>query len=196
MSEVRIDPSADVDTSAAIGPGTSVWHLVQIRENARIGRNCVIGRSAYIGPGVRVGDNVKIQNLAQIYDPAVLGDGAFIGPGVILTNDVYPRAIAPDGRLKDGTAWDAVGVTVDTGASIGARAVVLGGVRIGAWALVGAGSVVIRDVAAHALAVGNPAHRIGWVGRHGVRLVEDGENWRCPATDERYVVAGNGLRLA
>jgi hypothetical protein len=121
--EPRIEPSADVDDRAVIGAGTLIWHLAQVREHARVGSECVIGRGAYVGPGVVVGDRCKIQNHALLYEPAVLEDGAFVGPAVVFTNDYLPRAVNPDGTLKDGDDWHAVGVTVRTGASIGARAV-------------------------------------------------------------------------
>ena len=175
--------------------GFSIWHLVQIREHAEIGRNCVIGRGAYIGPGVVIGDDCKVQNFALIYDPAVLGDGVFIGPGAILTNDVYPRAVKPDGSLKSSDGWDAHGVTIGTGAAIGARSVLRAGVTIGAWALVGAGAVVVKDVAAHSLVLGNPAQHVGWVGRAGVRLVEGSDGLVCPNTGERYTLTGEGVSL-
>lgn len=190
----HIAPSADIDEAADIGAGTRVWHLAQIREHARVGRDCVIGRGAYLGPGVVVGDRCKIQNHALVYEPAVLADGVFVGPAVVFTNDSFPRAVTPDGRLKDADDWDAVAVTVLEGASIGARSVCVAPVTIGRWALVAAGSVVVRDVADFALVAGVPARRIGWVGRAGVRLVEEADGtWRCPATDERYAADGETL---
>jgi UDP-2-acetamido-3-amino-2,3-dideoxy-glucuronate N-acetyltransferase len=189
----NIQKSADVDSRAIIGEGSSVWHLAQIRENAQIGKNCVIGRGAYIGPSVLIGDNVKIQNLAQIYDPAVLGSGVFIGPGAILTNDVYPRATEPSGELKGSAEWETAGVAIGDGASIGARAVVLAGVTIGPWALIGAGAVVIRDVQSHALVVGNPAKQKGWVSRLGVQLKQEESGlWTCPKSGEEYEETGEG----
>lgn len=177
----------DVDPRATIGEGTKVWHLAQVRENAELGRDCVVGRSAYIGPGVRIGDNCKIQNLALVYDPAVLEDGVFIGPAAVLTNDQYPRAVAPDGSLRGPDDWEIVGVTVRRGAAIGARAVCVAPVTIGAWALVAAGSTVIHDVPDFALVAGSPARRVGWVGRFGVPLhSEDGVTWKCPKTGALY----------
>jgi UDP-2-acetamido-3-amino-2,3-dideoxy-glucuronate N-acetyltransferase len=190
----HIDPSADIDDAADIGAGTRVWHLAQIREHARVGRDCVIGRGAYLGPGVVVGDRCKIQNHALVYEPAVLADGVFVGPAVVFTNDSFPRAVTPDGRLKDADDWDAVAVTVLEGAAIGARSVCVAPVTIGRWALVAAGSVVVRDVPDFALVAGVPARRIGWVGRAGVRLVEEADGtWRCPTTDERYAADGETL---
>jgi UDP-2-acetamido-3-amino-2,3-dideoxy-glucuronate N-acetyltransferase len=193
----RIAESADVDERATIGAGTSIWHLAQVREDAVVGENCNIGRGVYIGPGVRVGDNVKLQNYALVYEPARLGDGVFIGPAAVLTNDEYPRSVTPDGTLKSGADWHAVGVLVGEGASVGARAVCVAPVRIGRWALVAAGAVVTRDVPDFALVVGVPARRIGWVGRAGVPLKALGEGrFVCPETGAEYAEAGGLLTEA
>ncbi|HEX6869738.1 MAG TPA: acyltransferase [Micromonosporaceae bacterium] len=187
-SEVRVAATADVDERARIGRGTSVWHLAQIREHASVGRNCVIGRGAYVGPGVELGDNCKLQNYALVYEPAVLGAGVFIGPAVVLTNDEYPRSVTPDGRLKTGQDWTAVGVTVGEGASIGARSVCVAPVTIGRWALVAAGAVVTKDVPDFALIVGVPGRRVGWVGRAGVPLKSTGDGrFMCPRTGAEYL---------
>jgi acetyltransferase-like isoleucine patch superfamily enzyme len=192
----RVQPSADVADSAVLGDGTSVWHLAQVRENAVLGAGCVIGRGAYVGSGVTMGDNCKVQNYALVYEPAALGRGVFIGPAVVLTNDTYPRAVAVDGTLKSAADWDAVGVTIGDGAAIGARSVCVAPVRIGQWALVAAGSVVTKDVPAHALVAGVPATRIGWVGRAGRRLEESAAGvWTCPETSERYRETPDGLIL-
>lgn len=185
---VRVQPTAQVAESATVGDGTSVWELAQIREDARLGAGCVIGRGAYVGPGVVMGDNVKLQNYALVYEPAELGDGVFIGPAAVLTNDEYPRSVDPDGKLKRGGDWEAVGVKIGEGASIGARAVCVAPVRIGRWAMVAAGAVVTRDVPDFALVVGVPARQIGWVGRAGMRLeAADSEGtWTCPKTGSLY----------
>jgi len=183
---IRVQPSADVAGSAVIGDGTSVWHLAQIREDARLGANCVIGRGAYIGSGVRLGDNCKVQNYALVYEPAQLADGVFIGPAAVLTNDEFPRAVNTDGSPKDAHDWEAVGVTIGQGAAIGARAVCVAPVTIGAWATVAAGAVVTKDVPPHALVMGVPARQHGWVGKAGVPLRRDGEFWVCPTTGTKY----------
>jgi len=188
LAAPRIADSADVDEHARIGAGTLVWHLAQVREDAVVGEQCVIGRGAYIGPGVHVGDRCKIQNHALVYEPAVLEDGAFIGPAVVLTNDLFPRAVTPDGALKTAADWHQVGVTVRTGASVGARAVCIAPITIGRWAMVAAGAVVTSDVPDFALVMGSPARQVRWVGRAGQPLVErGGSSFECPATGALYV---------
>lgn len=184
---ISIANTADVAESATIGDGSRVWHLAQIREDATLGSNCTIGRGAYVGPAVRLGDNCKLQNYALVYEPARLSDGVFIGPAAVLTNDLHPRAITPEGVLKGSEDWVAVGVTVGKGASIGARAVCIAPVTIGEWATVAAGAVVTRDVPAYAVVVGVPARQMGWVGEAGHPLKQDdGGSWLCPVTGHRY----------
>ena len=188
MTAARIVDSADVSPGATIGDGSSVWHLAQVREDAVLGENCVIGRGAYVGTGVQMGDNCKVQNYALVYEPARLGDGVFIGPAVVLTNDTYPRAVNPDGTLKSAHDWEPVGVTIEQGASIGARATCVAPVTVGAWATVAAGAVVVKDVPAYALVAGVPARRLAWVGKAGVPLEQGADGaWVCPSSGARYI---------
>src|SRR5699024_10768494 len=130
--EVRIVDSADVSDSARIGSGSMVWRLAQVREDSVLGEDCSVGRGGYIGAGVRMGDGCKIQNYALVYEPAQLADGVFVGPAAVFTNDHFPRAVNPDLSPKSASDWEPVGVTCQTGASIGARAVCVAPVRIGA----------------------------------------------------------------
>lgn len=184
---VRVHETADVSAEATVGSGSSIWHLSQVRESARIGSGCVVGRGAYIGSGVIIGDNCKIQNYALVYEPARLADGVFIGPAVVLTNDSYPRAINSDGTLKTSEHWAPVGVNIEHGASIGARAVCVAPLTIGRWALIAAGAVVVKDVVPYALVAGVPARQVGWVGEAGAPLTRKANNeWRCPLTGARY----------
>lgn len=191
-----IAPSADVAENAVLGDGTKIWHLAQVREDVVMGDNCIVGRGAYVGTGVQIGENTKIQNYALVYEPAVLGKGVFIGPAVVLTNDTYPRSVSPDGSLKSAHDWTPVGVTIEDGASIGARAVCVAPVTIGRWATIAAGSVVTKDVPAFALMAGVPARRLGWVGKAGFPLKADGGFWVCPETGSKYVEDGNSLKEA
>jgi UDP-2-acetamido-3-amino-2,3-dideoxy-glucuronate N-acetyltransferase len=184
-----VHATADVADSAVIAHGSKIWHYAQVREGARLGENCVVGRGAYVGTGVEVGDNCKIQNYALVYEPAKLGRGVFIGPAVVLTNDHFPRAINANGTAKSADDWQPVGVEIREGASIGASATCVAPLVIGRWALVGSGSVVVRDVPDFALVVGSPARRVGWVGKAGHPLTADPEDtslYVCPATGERY----------
>ena len=178
-----------------LGDDTTVWHLAQLRENVRLGRDCIVGRGAYVGPGVMIGNHVKLQNYALVYEPARLEDNVFIGPAAVLTNDLYPRSVDVSGKVKRPMDWDALGVVVKEGASLGARAVVVAGRSVGRWALVAAGAVVTRDVPDFALVAGTPARRIGWVGHAGVRLEASGNGrWRCPQTGDVYTEENGVLR--
>lgn len=196
MSAARVASSAVIEPGAAIGDGTVVWDLCQVRAGAVIGDQCLLGRNVFVDAGVVIGDRCKLQNNALLYAPARLGQGVFVGPAVVLTNDRRPRAVDPGGDLLVAGGWQASGVDVGDGAAIGAGAVVVAGVRVGRWAMVGAGAVVVHDVAPHALVAGNPARRIGWVGRGGSRLVIAGGGdsvLRCPDTGDRFVDHGDHL---
>jgi acetyltransferase-like isoleucine patch superfamily enzyme len=197
LAPTNVHATADVADSAKIAATARVWHYAQVREGATLGENVIVGRGAYVGTGVEVGDNCKIQNYALVYEPARLENGVFIGPAVVLTNDHFPRAINADGTPKSAHDWEPVGVTIHEGASIGASATCVAPVTIGRWALVGSGSVVVKDVPDFALVVGSPARRVGWVGKAGVPLVSEGDGvWRCPQTGDTYSESGGELREA
>lgn len=170
-----IHPSAEVSPKAEIGAGSKVWAFAHIRERARLGKNCIVGRSVYIECDVLVGDHVKIQNNASLYTGITLEDGVFVGPHVIFTNDRLPRAIRPDGALKSPDDWQITPSRVCYGAALGAGSIVIAGVQIGQWAMVGSGSVVTRDLPDFALAVGNPARVIGYISANGVRCSDQSE---------------------
>ncbi|MBP7694810.1 MAG: N-acetyltransferase [Anaerolineales bacterium] len=168
--DVRIHPTAEVSDQAEIGPGTRIWNHCQVREGARLGRNCILSKDVYIDAGVEIGDNCKIQNGISIYHGVTLEAGVFCGPHMVFTNDRAPRAINPDGSLKGGADWTVSATRVRRGASIGAGAILVCGVTIGEWALVGAGAVVTRAVPAYGLVYGNPARLHGFVGPQGAKL--------------------------
>lgn len=147
--EPYIDETADVSPDASIGDGTQIWNWTKIREGARIGRGCNIGQGVYVDAGVTIGDGCKIQNGAFIYRGVSIADQVFIGPGVVFTNDLFPRSWRPD--------WEVIATKVESGVSIGANATIVCGVVLGADCMVGAGSVVSKDVPPRALVIGVPA---------------------------------------
>ena len=155
-------PTAIVETEA-IGEGTKIWHFVHIRAGSRLGKNCIIGKSVYIDADVEIGDGVKIQNFASVYRGVRIEDDVFIGPSVTFTNDRYPRAFQWSEEMI-------VPTLVKRGASIGANATVMCGVTIHEYAIVGAGSVVTKDVPAFGLVYGNPATLQGFVCFCGQKL--------------------------
>jgi acetyltransferase-like isoleucine patch superfamily enzyme len=181
-----IHPTADVSPQAHIGTDAKIWHRAQIREGANIGANCIIGKDVYIDFDVAIGANSKLQNGVYVYHGATIEEGVFLGPGVILTNDRSPRAINPDSSLKAASDWQVSPILIRRGASIGAGAIVLPGITVGEFAMVGAGAVVTRDVPPHGLVYGNPARLHGYVCRCGETLSPPEPS---PQGDERSVRA-------
>ena len=152
---VYVHPLAVVEPGAKIGAHTKVWHHTQVRSGAIIGRGCVLGKGVYVDSGAVIGDFCKVQNNVSLYTGVTLGDRVFVGPSVVFTNDRAPRA--------SNASWQVVSTTVENGASIGANATIMCGIKVGIYALIAAGSVVVKDVEAHELVAGNPARHIGWV---------------------------------
>jgi UDP-2-acetamido-3-amino-2,3-dideoxy-glucuronate N-acetyltransferase len=173
-----VHESSYVDAGVDIGEGTRIWHFCHVLEAASIGVGCNIGQNVMIGAGVVVGDRCKIQNNVSIYPGVTLEDGVFCGPSCVFTNVINPRA---EIERKD----EFLATRVGRGASIGANATIVCGNDIGRYAFVGAGAVITSNVPAHALVVGVPARRVGWVSRAGHRL---GEDLICPTTGERYAL--------
>lgn len=188
---VTIHPSAIVDAGAQLGDGCRVWHFAHISAGARIGSHCSFGQGVYVGNDVAIGSHVKIQNNVSVYDAVTLEDEVFCGPSMVFTNVFNPRAAVVRKAEYRHTL-------VQRGATLGANCTIVCGTTVGAYAFVGAGAVVSRDVPAHALVVGVPARRIGWMSRHGERLAlpaSGGGEAACPATGERYRLNGDTLTL-
>lgn len=157
-----IHPTAVVEPGAVVEDGARIWHFVHVRSGARVGPDAHLGKSVYVDSGAVIGARCHVQNFVSVYAGVTLEEDVFVGPSAVFTNDLFPRAGNAD--------WTQVPTLVRRGASIGANATVVCGVTIGEWAMVGAGSVVTRDVAAHQLVLGNPARSLGWVCRCGRRV--------------------------
>jgi UDP-2-acetamido-3-amino-2,3-dideoxy-glucuronate N-acetyltransferase len=188
LAGVFVHPTAVVDEGATIGPETRIWHFGHISSGAKIGARCSLGQNVFVARGVSVGDGVKIQNNVSLYEGVEIADDVFLGPSCVFTNVHNPRAFVERKHEYRRTH-------VARGASIGANAVIVCGHSVGRYAFVGAGAVVTRDVPNFALVVGNPARRIGWVCRCGVRLPA-GDAPCCSACAARYIVSPEGCRPA
>jgi acetyltransferase-like isoleucine patch superfamily enzyme len=185
------DPSVFVHERALcesddVGPRTRVWAFAHVMKGAVVGADCNLGDHAFVESGARIGDRVTVKNAVLIWDKVVVEDDVFLGPNMVFTNDMNPRA-----AFKK-PASEFLPTLVKRGVSIGANATIVCGLTIGENAFVGAGTVVIHDVPAYALVVGNPAHQIGWMCACGERL---GESLSC-ACGRRYVRAGDALAPA
>ncbi len=180
MENVFVHPSSYVDDGCEIGAGTKIWHFSHIMSGCKIGKNCNIGQNVVISPDVVLGCNCKIQNNVSVYTGVRCEDDVFLGPSMVFTNVVNPRAAV---SRKD----EYRPTLLKRGTSVGANATIVCGHTLGEYCLIGAGSVVTKDVPAYALMAGNPARRIGWVSAHGEKLHFDEEGMAtCPATKEKY----------
>jgi len=183
LNNVYVHSTAVVDKTAKIGKGTKIWHFVCVRENAEIGANCVLGHAVYVDKEVKIGNRVKLENRANVYQGVKIEDDVFVGPHVTFSNDPYPRSFSTD--------WKVVPTLVKKGASIGAGSVVMCGITIDEYAMIGAGSVVTNDIPPQALAYGNPAKIRGFVCKCGRKLVKEKKQnefvlMRCSHCGEKY----------
>jgi acetyltransferase-like isoleucine patch superfamily enzyme len=174
-----IHPTAEVEEGAQIGANTRLWHFVHVRAGARIGADCNLGYNVYVDSGAVIGNNCKLQNRVSVYRGVTLEDGVFVGPHATFTNDKYPRAVTAEGTTVSEEDWTPVETLVRYGASIGAGAIILPGLTIGRWAMVGAAALVTADVPDQGLVVGSPARLIGYACRCGQRMRYEGGRWLC-----------------
>ena len=180
--------TAVIDDGCVIGKGTRIWHFTHIMPSCRIGENCNLGQNVVVSPEVVLGNNVKVQNNVSIYTGVICEDDVFLGPSMVFTNIVNPRSavVRKDQYVK---------TLVRKGATIGANATIVCGIEIGEFAFIGAGAVVIRDVPAYALVVGNPAKHIGWMSEFGHKLEFDMNNEAvCPESKEKYILEGGKVK--
>lgn len=186
-----IHETAIIDNDVTIGARCNVWHFSHIRENANIGKDCNIGQNVYIDEGVIIGDGVKIQNNVSVYKGVIVEDDVFLGPSCVFTNVINPRANVDRRREFKETL-------VKKGATIGANATIICGIVIGEYAFIGAGAVVTKDVPDFALLVGNPAKRIGWVNKEGIRMIERSgvrKYYKCPTSSNDYLEIDSKLLM-
>lgn len=180
MREFQVHETAVIDEGAEVGAGTRIWHFCHLMPGSRIGRNCNLGQNVFVDRDVIVGNGVKIQNNVSLYSGVVLHDEVFVGPSAVFTNVINPRSfIERKAEFRP--------TVVEKGATIGANATLVCGITVGAYALIGAGSVVTKDVAPYTVVRGNPARRHGWVSRAGGKLVFNSLGAAaCPISGEHY----------
>ena len=189
MADYFVHESSYIDEGCQIGRGTKIWHFSHVMSGCRIGECCNIGQNVVISPDVVLGRNVKIQNNVSVYTGVCCEDDVFLGPSMVFTNVLNPRsAVSRKDEYRP--------TVLRRGASVGANATIVCGHTLGQYCLIGAGSVVTKDVPDFALMVGNPARRIGWVSRYGERLVFNQEGFAtCPATGEKYKLEADKVSL-
>ena len=189
MKYVFVHPSSILDEGCKIGEGTKIWHFCHIMSDAQIGNNCNLGQNVFVASGVKLGDNVKVQNNVSLYSGVECEDDVFLGPSMVFTNIKHPRAHV---NRKDAF----IQTLVKKGATVGANATIVCGITIGQYALIGAGTVVTKDVPDHGLIVGNPSRLIGWVSTHGERLEFGADGIAvCKHTGSKYKLGHNKVLL-
>lgn len=180
-------PTAIIDEGSEIGDGTKIWHFSHIMPGCKIGKQCNIGQNVVISPDVVLGNNVKVQNNVSLYTGVTCKDDVFLGPSCVFTNVVNPRSAV---KRKDQYKK----TIVEKGASIGANATIVCGNNIGAYAFIGAGAVVTKNVLPYALVIGNPSRQVGWMSEYGHKLIFDKEGIAvCPESKEKYLLQNNSV---
>lgn len=179
-SSFFVHPSSVIDKGAQIGAGTKIWHFCHLMPACKVGESCIIGQNVYIDNNVIIGNGVKIQNNVSVYNGLEIEDDVFLGPSMVFTNVINPRSFIERKEEFKKTI-------VRKGATIGANATILCGVEIGSYAMIGAGTMVVRNVPPYALIVGNPAQQIGWVSKAGYTLDFNADGIAvCPHEGVKY----------
>jgi UDP-2-acetamido-3-amino-2,3-dideoxy-glucuronate N-acetyltransferase len=190
--DVFIHDTSFVDDNVTIGQGTKIWHFSHILQDCNIGKDCSLGQNVVVGPRVTIGNKVKIQNNVSVYEGVTLEDGVFCGPACVFTNVHNPRAeIVRKNEYKK--------TLLKRGVTLGANCTIICGVTIGAFAFIGAGAVISKDVPSYALMAGVPAKQIGWMSQHGeqIPLPLSGEGqYTCPHTGHKYELKGDSLMFS
>ena len=189
---VKIHSTAEVNDAAEIGSGTYIWNNCQVRENSQIGQNCILSKDVYVDFEVIIGNNVKVQNGVSVYHGVTVEDDVFLGPHMVFTNDLFPRAFISDFKVYP--------TRIKTGAAIGANSTIVCGNTIGRYALIGAGSVVTKNVPDNGLVLGNPARLVGFVSKEGHKLEEvaiqaSAVLMKCPVSGEEYEISKDAYAL-
>ncbi len=180
-----VHPSSVIDDGAQIGTGTKIWHFCHLMATCIIGNNCILGQNVFIDNNVVVGNRVKIQNNVSVYNGVIIEDDVFLGPSTVFTNVLNPRSFI-ERKNEFKKTW------IKKGASIGANATILCGIEIGKYAMIGAGAVVTKTVADHALMLGNPARQEGWISEAAIKLEFDANNMAvCNETRQVYKLENN-----
>lgn len=180
-------PSAVINENSKIGAHSKIWHFSHIMNNSEIGEYCNIGQNVVVSPMVKIGNGVKIQNNVSVYTGVICEDDVFLGPSMVFTNVVNPRSFI----IRKNEFMETY---VERGASIGANATVICGNRIGAYSIIGAGTVITKPVAPYALVVGNPGKQIGWVSKNGHNLNFKNTNIAtCPESGEKYQLNNDAI---
>lgn len=188
MSDIYIHKSSYIDKEVVIGKNTKIWHFSHIMSNSVIGESCNIGQNVVISPNVKLGNNVKVQNNVSVYEGVICEDDVFLGPSCVFTNVINPRSFISRKHEYKRTI-------IQRGATIGANATIICGHNIGKYSLIGAGSVVTRNVPDYACVIGNPARVLYFVCECGEPLTQTvGNNFKCSCCGKKYIKENENIR--
>ena len=187
MEKIFVHETSEIDRNCSIGEGTKIWHFCHIMEKSTIGKNCNIGQNVVVSPNVSIGNNVKIQNNVSVYTGVEIQNNVFVGPSVVFTNIKNPRSEI-NRRKKY------IKTLVKEGATLGANSTIICGVSIGKYALIGAGTVVTKDIKDYALVIGNPGKQVGWISEFGHKLEFSAGSALCSESGVKYILANEEVK--